>query len=166
MATPLKSRTLTVPPERCFSCRSPLLISPPPPCIVRRGGGHATQPRLSGETACVQRRNTASQLSFLPRGRQQQFSGILQLQLPPVSEAPKLLARSPTAAAVAVWYFFFTPPSFRFVLPDQPPLISSCCASRCDAVCFSFHPITKTRFPLISFFIFASPSLQLLHGPP
>lgn len=71
-------------------------------------------------------KNTMNQtVPFLPR-RQQQFSGTLQLQQPDSS----------------------------YLSCSQTTLISSCCASHCDAVCFPFQSVNKTHFPLLSIYYY------------
>lgn len=126
---PLTSRTLTAPSERCFSCRSPLLISPPAlHCLPWERTRNTASP-LRRDSVCMQRRNTVKQPSPLPCSRQQQFSGMLAARAAACfTEAAK------AARSLAPWQqlpllsdIFYTL-VFSFHAPQTPPLISSCCA--------------------------------------
>lgn len=145
--------------EMFFLQESTFDVSPRPALFAV---GADTQHSLASlERLCVrlQRRNAVKQPSLLPCSRQQQFSGMLQLEPPPVSEAAKAARSLPDSLI-----FFFTPSVFSFHAPRRRLLSLPVVPSRCDAVCFSFRPVAKTHFPLL--FISASLSLQLLLGPP
>lgn len=97
-----------------------------PPWIVCRGSGRAAQTRLSGGTPlCSVETRRKKSLFFLTAASGFQGRCCFRRPLACWQQLPLL-------SDIIIYLFFYT----LFVSFSQTTLISSCCASHCDAVCF------------------------------